>query len=233
MEITKKEILVSIIILFVMLTIGFFIGEKIQSRADEWNQRYEEAVKINKDEMFKYALRTAAGDAFIEGDYKGVDYVSADAIDGKYLYILRKMQRYTMHTRVVNHSDGKRSWTTTETYWTWDTIGEEEVHCAEIEYAGVRFPWGKVDLPEPRYITTVSDGCDLRSEYYTIGDTHGTMFAKIKKNDIEETEYKENVEIKDAVNRFKKNGWIVIFWIIWIVLTGGLIWILYYNDWID
>ena len=46
-EITARELLFSVIIVILMLTAGFFIGEKIASAADEKNQEYEQAAKID------------------------------------------------------------------------------------------------------------------------------------------------------------------------------------------
>lgn len=231
-EVTKKEIMVSIIILFIMLAIGFLIGEKIQSRTDEVNQRYEQAVKLDSEELFQYGMRTAAGDAFVEGDMEAVDSVRMDDIDGEYAWIERIKEKYTMHTRVVHHSDGKRSWTTTEHYWTWDRIGEEEVHSKKMRFAGVEFDWEKIGLPGTYYLETVKDGHDLRSRYYVYDKkTHGVMFAKLLRNDIEDAEYKDGIKLDEAVDAYKADSiGAIVFWIFWILVIAGIMWIIYCSD---
>ena len=96
-EITARELLFSVIIVLVMLTTGFFIGEKISSSADERNQEYEQAAKIDGDkELFGYGMRTDIGNAFVYGTLKTVDPVSLPEIDGEYAYIRKVKEKYTI-----------------------------------------------------------------------------------------------------------------------------------------
>ena len=105
-EITARELLFSVIIVILMLTAGFFIGEKIASAADERNQEYEQAAKIDGDkELFEYGMRTDIGNAFVCGTLKVVDPVSLPEIDGEYAYIEKVEERYTKHTRTVTDYD--------------------------------------------------------------------------------------------------------------------------------
>lgn len=105
-EITARELLFSVIIVILMLTAGFFIGEKIASAADERNQEYEQAAKIDGDkELFEYGMRTDIGNAFVCGTLKAVDPVSLPEIDGEYAYIEKVEERYTKHTRTVTDYD--------------------------------------------------------------------------------------------------------------------------------
>ncbi len=110
-EITARELLFSVIIVIFMLTVGFFIGEKISSVADEKNQEYEQAAKIedNKD-LFEYGMRTDIGNAFVSGTLKAVDPVSLPEIDGEYAFIIKTEERYTRHGRTVTDydKDGKK-----------------------------------------------------------------------------------------------------------------------------
>ena len=67
-EITARELLFSVIIVLAMLTLGFFVNEKISSWADEKNQEFEQAAKIDGDkELFEYGMRTDIGNAFVSG----------------------------------------------------------------------------------------------------------------------------------------------------------------------
>ena len=56
MEITKREILFSVIIIFIMLVIGVCLDSKIQDSKQEELSEYYRAVKIENQEMFQYAL---------------------------------------------------------------------------------------------------------------------------------------------------------------------------------
>ena len=46
MEVTKREILVSIAIFFIMLGFGFLISQNISERTEEANEEYRKALKI-------------------------------------------------------------------------------------------------------------------------------------------------------------------------------------------
>ncbi len=89
-EITKREFLVSIIIACMMIVLGFFIDDKVQSKFLEDNERYYKATKINNDkDLFDYAMETSAGDSLISGRFKSVDSVSIEELKGDYWFIER------------------------------------------------------------------------------------------------------------------------------------------------
>lgn len=76
-----------------------------------------------------------SGDGLIYGELKAVDTVSDPNIEGEWLYLSKKTQRYTMHTRTVH--TGKT--TRIENYWTWDTISVEELHCKRVSFCEWNF----------------------------------------------------------------------------------------------
>lgn len=132
-EITKREILASIFIIAIMILFGILISSKISEHQMDKNEIYNKAVKIESQEMFQYGMDTNVGNAFVYGDLKAVDTVTYPEIGGEYMYVEKVKELYTMHTRTVTHTDGKgHSYTTTETYWTWDKVGSEDIKCKEI-----------------------------------------------------------------------------------------------------
>ena len=137
-EITKREILVSVSIVAIMLLIGVLIAGKISDYQLDKNEKYNKAIKIESQELFEYGMRTNAGNAFVYGDLKAVDTVTYPEIGGEYIYIEKVKERYTMHTRQVAHTtttNGKtHTYYTTETYWTWDYAGSEEQICDEFAW---------------------------------------------------------------------------------------------------
>ena len=65
-EITLREVMVGAIIVILMITMGFFISERLSSHLDEQNQQYEQAVKIEGSrELFEYGIRTNVVNAFV------------------------------------------------------------------------------------------------------------------------------------------------------------------------
>ena len=104
--ITKREIIVSIAIVAIMLLFGFMISDNINDARLDKLQEYNTALKIpdNDTELFKYALDTDVGNAFVEGKLKFLDPVSIKGLDGQYSYISRELQKYTKHTRTVTET---------------------------------------------------------------------------------------------------------------------------------
>lgn len=59
-EITKREILVSVSIVAIMLLIGVLIAGKISDYQLDKNEKYNKAIKIESQELFEYGMRTNA-----------------------------------------------------------------------------------------------------------------------------------------------------------------------------
>ena len=84
MEITKREVIMSVAIIAIMITIGFFLGEKVQDYQNDQNAKYRKAIQISDTEMFRYGMETSVGNAFVYGKLKAVDAVSYPEIEGEY-----------------------------------------------------------------------------------------------------------------------------------------------------
>ena len=99
--ITKREIIFSIAIICVLLTIGFVISQTISDNIAKKNQEYDCALQIESEEQFKYGMGTNVGNAFVYGDYISLDPVTTDAFDGFYSYLAKYTEKYTKHERTV------------------------------------------------------------------------------------------------------------------------------------
>lgn len=238
MEITKREIIVSISILAIMLIIGVFIGNKISESQMDDNSKYNNAIKIEDSELFKYGMRTNVGNAFVYGELKAVDSVGYEGVEGEYLHIEKVTERYTSHTRRIAHKSGKTTYYTTEIYWTWDKINTDSKQSKKVNFCDVEFNTSQFKLPSDSYITTIGTGYNLRDKYYGVGSNlKGTIFAKLYDNNIPEsgTHFYNDNTIKQALEQLTSDGWLIGFWILWIVLTCGIIFGFYYldNKWLD
>ena len=219
-EITKREILASISIIAVMILFGILISSKISEHQMDKNEIYNKAVKIESQEMFQYGMDTNVGNAFVYGDLKAVDAVTYPEISGEYMYVEKVKERYTMHTRQVAHTrtvNGKsQTYYTTETYWTWDRVGSENIKCKEVSFCGVNFTSNKINLPGTEYKGTIFT--DLRDK--TISDN---------------TSFYNNSTIDETIERLESDFPIIIFWFFWVILIGGMVFGFYYldNRWLD
>lgn len=236
-EITKREILASISIIAIFLLIGVLISGKISEHQIEENEKYNKAVKIQSTDLFQYGMDTNIGNAFVYGDLKAVDTVTYPEIGGKYMYVKKVKEKYTMHTRRVSHGSGKHRYYTTQTYWTWDYAGKESKKCKEINFCGITLKSKKIDLPSSDYITTIKESSHIRYKYYGIKTKYtGTIFTVLKNKTISDnSSFYSDMKIEQTVEHLESSITLVIFWIGWIVLVIAIVFGFYYfdNEWLE
>lgn len=238
-EITARELLFSVIIVLVMLTLGFFVGEKISSWADEKNQEYEQAAKIDGDkELFEYGMRTDIGNAFVNGILKAVDPVSLPDIDGEYSFIRKVKEKYTQHERTVTHKSGKTIYTTVEIYYTWDEVGHEDYACNKITFLDNEFDYGTIPLPACEYLTTIKESSKVRYLYYVCKTEYsGTIYAKLVDETVSDASFIEGKSVNEAFEYMCSSSIVntIVFWIIWVILIGAAVYGFCYlnNRWLE
>ena len=240
-EITKREILASISIIAVMILIGVLISSKISEYQMDKNESYNKAVKIESTDLFQYGMDTNVGNAFVYGELKAVDTVIYPEIDGEYMYVKKVKERYTKHTKKVTKyktvNGKKKSYTITKIYWTWDTVGSEDKKSKELMFCGITFSSNKINLPYSNYINTIKESSHIRYKYYGIGtEFTGTIFTDLRDKTISDnTNFYNNMDIEETVKYLESGGSEIIFWIFWILLTGGCVFGFYYidNEWLE
>ena len=235
-EITKREIIASISIIAMMILIGVLISGKISEHQMDKNEVYNKAVKIENTDLFQYGMDTNVGNAFVYGDLEAVDTVTYPEIGGEYMYVEKVKEKYTMHTRIVTHSNGKTTYTTTETYWTWDRVGSEDIKCKEILFCGITFNSNKFDIPGTDYIDTIKESSHIRYKYYGTGTKFtGTIFTELKDKTISDNTNFYNMNIEETVECLESDGGEIVFWILWIILIIVCVFGFYYldNKWLE
>lgn len=242
MEIKKREVIASVVIVALMLIIGFAISEKIRQSLLEDYQVYDTAAQIDDDkELFEYGMKTNVGYAFVYGELKTIDPVSYPEVSGKYSYITKEEQEYRQHSRTVTKtytdSEGKTHTNTEiEFYWTWDTMRTESKTATKISFLDVEFAYEKIPFPSSHQLEIVKTGYHKRNVYYgTETDFQGTLFTTLKENTINNTKFYKNQTIAKTIENLETGAEIVIFWILWILLIIGLVIGFYYleNKWLD
>ena len=239
--ITQREIIVSISIIAIMLLFGMLISGKISEHQMDKNEVYNKAVKIESADLFQYGMDTNIGNAFVYGDLKAVDTVTYPEIDGKYMYVERVKEKYTKHTRTVTKTrtvNGKtKTYTDTEVYWTWDRVSSEDQKCKQISFCGVTFDSNKINIPGANYIDTIRESSKIRYKYYGTGtEFTGTIFTSLKDKTITDgTDFYNGLTIEETVERLEFGGGVIIFWIFWVLLTGGLVFAFFFfeNRWLE
>ena len=235
MEITNREIIASISILAIMLILGFFISDKIQTSKQDEVAKYSKAVKIKEEDIFSYSMKTNVGNAFVEGELKALEPVSFEDIKGDYLKVERVQERYTMHTRTITTTVNGKPRTTVQTYWTWDVIDRDSKISPTVNFLGVDFNTSKFKIPEATHINTVSDGHNLRSKYYGYPKiSNVTIFSALKDNTIQDNTYVYTTNLDQTVQDLTTTFPPLLFWFPWLLLTFLILYLFVYaeNDWL-
>ena len=240
-EITEREILASISIIAVMFLVGVLISGKISEHQMDKNEVYNKAVKIEITDLFQYGMNTNIGNAFVYGDLQAVDTVTYPEIGGEYMYVEKVKEKYTKHTRQVAHTktvNGKtQTYYTTETYWTWDRVGSEDIKCKELSFCGITFKSSKFDIPGTDCIKTIQESSHIRYKYYgTETKFTGTIFTDLRNKTISDnTNFYNDMSIDETAKRLESGGGEIVFWILWIVLIIACVFGFYYldNKWLE
>lgn len=237
MEIKKREVIFSLVIISIMLILGLCINSKIKHSLLEKYQEYDTSVRIDTEEQFRYGMRTNIGNAFVYGELNTVDPVTYPEIDGNYYYIEKKEQEYTKHQRTETYKDDNgNTKTRTVDYWTWDTKRTESKTATRITFLNVEFNHGMISFPPSHEIAIVKTGNNKRNVYYGTDTTFsGTIYTSLKNNTINNTEFYNSKTISDTIDSLESGYQLVLFWILWILLTAGLVFGFYYleNNWLD
>lgn len=239
-KITKREILVSISIIAVMLLIGVLISSKISEHQEDKNAIYNKAVKIESQDMFEYGMKTNVGNAFVYGDLEAIDTVTYPEIGGEYMSIKKVKERYTRHTRTVTKTrtvNGKtQTYTETEIYWTWDAVDRWSEHCDKVTFLGIEFDYGQIYKPSEHHIDTQKESSHIRYVYYGSDTKYtGTIFTNLRDKTINDTTFYNGTNIEETVEDLESGIGTIIFWIFWILLTCGCVFGFYYidNRWLE
>lgn len=224
-----------------MILFGVLISAAISNSLMDKYQDYNTALQIESDkDLFEYGMRTNVGNAFVYGDLKAVDTVTYPEIDGEYSHVEKIKEKYTRHTRTVTKTktvNGKtQTYTTTETYWTWDRVDSWSKHSEKITFLDVEFDYGMINFPSDNYITTIKESSHIRYKYYGApAECEGTLYAKLGDNTITKASFYNNANIEKTIDMLESNWQIVLFWVGWVLLTGGLVVGFYFidNKWLE
>lgn len=237
MEITKREILVSVTIVAVMMILGFVIAGRLDAYQIEKNQEYYTALQITDPDLFKYGMDTSVGHAFVYGTLQAVDPVTYPDIGGSYLYVKKEEEHYNRHTRPVTKKDSDgNEYTSWEEYWTWDYEWDESIHSQKIRFLSMKMDYGKIQMPASQYLDTVYKSRHVRFNYYIVpAECEGTIYTDLKDGTVsDDSEFLINTDIQHAVE-MKTYSTTWLFWVFWLAFTGFCVYSFCYldNDWLN
>lgn len=241
MEITKREVLLSVAIICMFIILGIVISAGINNSYHDAIQKYELALKIDDEPgLFQYAIRSHVGDVFASGTYSTIDPVSFEGFEGAYLEIEKVKEVYTKHTRTVTKTrtvNGKtQTYTDVETYWSWDRSWSKTLRAQSIEFLGVEIECKGVDIGQLHYTDTVYSSLHVRYKYYTIPESEfGTLYTNTSDGVINFGRFYIGEGIESTIENLKSVNPVIIFWVLWMVLLALAV-VAFYgfeNNWLE
>jgi len=237
MEITKREILFSTIILTIMIGIGIWLSNIISFSLHKKYENIICAIQIHSDQdKFDYIGRTEVGDFLAEGTLYACPPISIPDIEGQYMIITKEKQKYTMHTRTTTDSKGHVH---THHYWSWDHVKTEEFDATSLKFLNKMFSFKEVSFSKNlQYLCTIKESATIRYIYRVYPTSvNGTMNGIAKNKKYNGLFFRPNTNIDSILkHRENTNKFLnVLFWIFWIALTGFAIYGFYYleNNWLE
>lgn len=223
MEVTKREIIISIAIIAIMLVFGFSISDSITRSESEQFAKYNKALHITDTDLFKHCMDTNSGYAFVYGDLVALDPVTFEEIGGNYYHVKKVKEKYRMHTRTVTKTktvNGKtQTYTEIETYWSWDEVKTWREQCKTVSFCGVEFSSNRFDSPYATYIDTIREDSNTRYKYYGAPiTTTGTVFTELKDGTINESNHLYMNTLPEELQKSLTQSSVSGFWVGWIVL---------------
>lgn len=219
MEITKREIIVYVAIVFLWICATTGIDYHVTQRKDDESIQYKQAVQVKSPDRLQYAINTDLGDILTYGQVKTVDPVGYLEIGKKYMSASWVKERYTRHMEPIVYSTGKVSYPSytvsrVKVYYSWDVIDKGSVTSKSVKYLGQEIPTSEIHVDE-KHIKTVKTEPNIRFEYYGVPKNFkATMFINANgKANIKSTYKDKNIE---EVIRGKWNSIQTAKMIIWI-----------------
>lgn len=225
-QITKREILVSLAILFIGLALGFCISTGIADSVDAANEKYFKSLKINDNaEMFNYGFDTKVGYMLSTGVARVVDPVSIPDIEGQYAEIRKVEEEYTRHTRQVQKSKIVNGETVyyyeTEVYYTWDWEDEWNWKSTKFVFLERAFDYKYLDpYAHQKEFKTIKKDSNTRFVYYVAPtEYYGSMFLNAQGNNFYEFQFFNGSSYENviAVKETEGASSASVFWIFWII----------------
>jgi hypothetical protein len=248
-EVKGREIITAVSIAAFLIIVGIMISGNIREYQLDQQEKYNKALKTEDAEIFQYGMRTSVGNAFVYGELEAMDTVTYLEIGNEYAYVRKVEKRYERYEEEITKEDEDgNQYTETRVYYQWDTEHTESKHCNEIKFAGVVFPFSKIDiLSANHHIETINgdkvwswksgEYVKVKFEYYGV-DTKltGTIFTDLKDDTISDgSVFYNNQTIEEAIESFKSVDFVFIFWLFWIPFIIGAIFcfVMLENKWLD
>lgn len=148
-NISKKEWILGIASLFIVVGLAIALKRPIENNFLEKIKTYEQSLKVKDDsDMFIYAHKTNVGNVLAYGEFVALQPQSIPELINKYAIIEKRLEEYNMHTREVCTSDGEGHTTChTEIYYEWDYEGSKWYNTSNYQFLTYIFLTNELSSP--------------------------------------------------------------------------------------
>lgn len=215
-----------------MVGIGVWLSAPILSKATERYLAVASSVVANTDDEFDYISRTNAGRFLANGTLSAIDTVRLEELPGIYSSVKKVKEEYRLHTEVYTTTDSKGHTTThTRTYHSWDEVKHWNYKAERAMFRGKEFKIDEVYRVRIQKDTIIKVKTkmfenDTRYVYYTAPVSFdGVMLGSAMNRKYEEPKFINDLTAEEYIKHTERklNGNTVLFWILWILLTAGMI----------
>ena len=234
MEITRKEIFLSVLILGIMVGIGVWISPSILRSSFERYLDKVSCVSITDSSRFDYIRKTNAGRFVAEGTLSAIDTVRLPELSRPYSFVHKVKEEYRSHTETYVTSDGKGHTTThIRTYHSWDEVERWDYAADSVKFLGQRFKAKNVfsyryHSKRDTIIKVNTEWYERKTRfvYYTCPVSYeGIMTGVAESKNYNDVTFKNDKTIQwyfENAETELQTG-IILFWVLWIVLTAAVI----------
>lgn len=212
-EVTFGEILVSIVIFLLFISIGLLISNFIFKSSTKKLNIVASAFKIDKTEenIFKYGMNTNLGNSLVYTEFEAVDTVTLPEISGKYLMIKKTTEKYTkriVREEYENYRGNKQ--VRMKEVKEWEIQYTQIFNASKVKFMNVVFDASKFNFSKFNQSLILDGGSaskeltnKVKSNYlyedssifYDVGDYRysyqiipmkvvGTIYCSLKDNDV-------------------------------------------------
>lgn len=105
MQITKREVIFSVVIISLMICLGLWVHGIIEDSMINDLEVYTKALKIDEVDMFNYACDTKVGNILVYDNAKTLDPVSLPELSNSYAVVAKYSEKYTEHRTEEEYRD--------------------------------------------------------------------------------------------------------------------------------
>jgi len=236
MEITIKwrEILFSVFILAIMVGLGIWISSPILRGSTERYLDKMSSVPVTDSANFDYIKMTNVGRFVAEGTLSAIDTVRLPELSRPYSFVHKVKEEYRSHTETYVTSDGKGHTTThIRTYHSWDEVERWDYAADSVKFLGQRFKAKNVfsyryHSKRDTIIKVNTEWYERKTRfvYYTCPVSYeGIMTGVAESKNYNDVTFKNDKTIQwyfENAETELQTG-IILFWVLWIVLTAAVI----------